>query len=103
MGGTHLIYDADVSQIPSTERADALAGVRDVIERRVNALGVSEPLVQTNQVGDNWRVIIELAGVYDVNQAIDMIGETPLLEFKEENPQAKQLTPEQKDELDKEN
>lgn len=102
-GGTHLIYNADVSQIDASERADSLAGVRDVIERRVNALGVSEPLVQTNQVGDNWRVIVELAGVTDVNQAIQMIGETPLLEFKEENPAATQLTADQQAELDKMN
>ncbi|MBI5765905.1 protein translocase subunit SecD [Candidatus Falkowbacteria bacterium] len=103
LGGTHLVYDANVSQIDLSERADALGGVRDVIERRVNALGVSEPLVQTNQVGSNWRVIVELAGVYDVNQAIKMIGETPLLEFKEENPAASQLTPQEQQQLDREN
>lgn len=95
LGGTHLIYEADTSQVPSSERADALAGVRDVIERRVNTLGVSEPIVQTNQVGESWRVIVELAGVSDVNTAINMIGETPLLEFKEESGEASQLTAEQ--------
>lgn len=87
-GGAHLVYQADVSQIPEADRADAVAGVRDVIERRVNALGVSEPLVQTNMIGDDYRVIIELAGVFDVNEAITQIGETPLLEFKEVNPAA---------------
>lgn len=100
LGGTHLIYSADVSGIDPAERASSLAGVRDVIERRVNALGVSEPIVQTNQVGDNWRVIIELAGVQDVNQAIEIIGETPLLEFKQENPTTNQLTEEQQAQLD---
>ncbi len=83
-GGTHLVYDADTSEIDSNERSAALEGVRDVIERRVNAFGVSEPLVQTNQSGSQWRVIVELAGITDVNEAITMIGETPLLEFKEE-------------------
>jgi len=83
-GGTHLVYDADTSQIDSVERMAALEGVRDVIERRVNAFGVSEPVVQTNHIGDQWRVIVELAGIQDINQAIDMIGETPLLEFKDE-------------------
>ncbi|MDO8669401.1 MAG: protein translocase subunit SecD [Candidatus Buchananbacteria bacterium] len=100
-GGAHLVYQADVSKINSSERSDSLAGVRDVIERRINALGVSEPIIQTNQVGDNWRVIVELAGVTDINQAIKMIGETPLLEFKEENPQASTLTPEQQAQLTK--
>lgn len=100
-GGSDLVYNADVSKIPQAGRADALAGVRDVIERRVNAFGVSEPLVQTNQVGNQWRVLVELAGVYDVNQAIKMIGETPLLEFKTENPNASTtLTADQQKQLD---
>ncbi len=80
-GGTHLVYQSDLSQIEENEKSTALEGVRDVIERRVNAFGVSEPIVQTTQKD---RIIVELAGVKDVNQAIKMIGETPLLEFKEE-------------------
>jgi len=84
MGGTHLVYQADTSQIPSADKADAVEGVRDVIERRVNAFGVSEPVVQTNKVGDDYRVIVELPGVTDVSQAIKLIGETPLLEFREQ-------------------
>ena len=80
-GGTHLVYQSDLSQIEENEKATALEGVRDVIERRVNAFGVSEPVVQTTQKD---RLIVELAGVKDVHQAIKMIGETPLLEFKEE-------------------
>ena len=84
-GGSHLVYQADVSQVVPNERASALEGVRDVIERRVNFFGVSEPIIQTDKVGDNWRVIVELPGVKDVNQAIKLIGETPILEFKEPN------------------
>ena len=82
-GGTHLVYDADLSQIPTEERGTALEGARDVIERRVNALGVAEPIVQTSHQRNKSRIIIELAGISDVNQAIRLIGETPLLEFKE--------------------
>lgn len=82
-GGTHLVYEADLSEIPEEEYEEAMEGVRDVIERRVNALGVSEPIVQTNRSGNNYRVIIELAGVTDVNQAIEMIGQTPTLDFRE--------------------
>jgi len=92
-GGTHLVYEADVSKIPGTEQGDAIQGVRDVIERRVNSIGVSEPLVQTTKVGETYRVIVELAGISDVNQAIKLIGETPLLEFRKENDQpARDLT-----------
>src|SRR4030042_1313095 len=91
-GGTQLIYQADVSKVPGSDRNDSLEGVRDVIERRVNAFGVSEPLVQTTKEGDNYRVIVELAGIKDVEEAIKMIGETPLLEFKEQNDGPKELT-----------
>ena len=82
LGGTHLEYEADMSGIASGDRNDALAGVRDVIERRINAFGVAEPLVQTEQSGGHYRIIVELAGIKDVNQAIKMIGETPTLDFR---------------------
>lgn len=101
-GGTHLVYQADVSKIAAGERSSAIDGVRDVIERRVNAFGVAEPLVQTSGSGDNYRVVVELAGVKDVEQAIKMIGETPLLEFKTEGV-AQPLTAAEKKELDQYN
>ncbi|MDZ4229796.1 MAG: peptidylprolyl isomerase, partial [Candidatus Veblenbacteria bacterium] len=82
-GGAHLVYEADVSQVPDSERADAVEGVRDVIERRVNFFGVAEPVIQTSKVGESWRVIVELPGVTDTQEAIRLIGETPVLEFKE--------------------
>lgn len=83
-GGTSLQYTADVSKVPSADRASALEGVRDVIERRVNAYGVAEPIIQTSRVGQDYRVTVDLAGVKDINQAIKLIGETPLLEFREQ-------------------
>jgi len=86
LGGTHLVYEADLSQIGSASISDAMQGVRDVIERRVNAFGIAEPVVQVDTVGQHHRLIVELAGVKDINQAIKMIGETPFLEFKEQRP-----------------
>lgn len=83
-GGSHLVYRANVSEIGDQGVNEALAGVRDVIERRVNAFGISEPNVQTNRVGDEYRVIVELAGVHDTKQAITLIGETPQLDFRRE-------------------
>lgn len=82
-GGTHLVYEADMSEIPEADRAAALEGVRDVVERRADAFGVAEPVVQTVTTGGVHRIIVELAGVLDVNEAIALIGETPVLEFKE--------------------
>ncbi|MBI4093059.1 MAG: protein translocase subunit SecD [Candidatus Kerfeldbacteria bacterium] len=102
-GGTHLIYRADVSSIPAGEEGGAMDGVRDVIERRVNALGVAEPLVQATRSDNDWRLIVELAGVYDTQAAIKLIGETPLLEFKEANPNpttTPTLTPEEREQLE---
>lgn len=89
-GGAQLQYVANLKDIPEGDRESAIKGTRDVIERRVNALGVSEPVVQTNKVGTERRLIVELAGVKDVNQAIKAIGETPVLEFKQQQAAPKQ-------------
>jgi len=103
-GGTRLEYEADVSHIDPAEQAGALEGVRDVIERRVNSIGVSEPLVQTAKAGDAWRVTVELAGIRDVNQAVKLIGETPILEFKEQgSTERRALTDEEKKKMDADN
>jgi protein-export membrane protein SecD len=84
-GGTQLIYKADTTQVPAGSEASAAQGVRDVIERRVNAYGVSEPLVQVQKsAGEDYRILVELAGVKNIDEAIKMIGETPILEFKEQ-------------------
>ncbi|MDD4995519.1 MAG: protein translocase subunit SecD [Patescibacteria group bacterium] len=96
VGGTHLVYIADMAKIEEDSRDDALQGVRDVIERRVNAFGVAEPVVQTSKVGDSYRVVVELAGISDINEAIKMLGETPILEFKEANTEPpRELTAEE--------
>ncbi len=84
-GGSHLVYEADVTNIAEADRAGALEATRDVIERRVNLFGVSEPVVQVNHgINGEYRVIAELAGIKDVEEAIKLIGETPILEFKEQ-------------------
>ncbi len=55
-----------------------------MIERRINAFGVGEPLVQTAKSGNEHRVIVELPGIKDIEQAKEKIKDAPLLEFKEE-------------------
>jgi protein-export membrane protein SecD len=87
-GGSHLVYEADLSQVEPEGYEEAMAGLRDVIERRVDLFGVREPIVQTQQAGNNYRLIVELAGIEDVSQAIKMIGQTPYLEFKEPRTEA---------------
>ncbi|MBM3204575.1 protein translocase subunit SecD [Candidatus Uhrbacteria bacterium] len=102
-GGTRLEYEADVSKVSSVDRKEALVGVRDVIERRVNSLGVSEPLIKTIQAGDSWRVHLELAGIKDIREAIKLIGETPILEFKEEGNPTPPLTDAQRKQIETQN
>jgi len=89
-GGTHLVYRADVSKVKSAEIADSMNALRDVIERRVNIFGVAEPIIQIQNGGfsnqGEERLIVDLPGVTDISKAVEMIGQTPLLEFRVENP-----------------
>jgi preprotein translocase subunit SecD len=81
-GGTHLLYQADTSRVEG-DTSEAMTALQEVVERRVNLFGVSEPLVQTQQgnAGED-RLIVELPGVTNLSEAVKAIGETPLLEFK---------------------
>ena len=101
-GGSHLVYQADVSEVAIGDVASSMDALRNVIERRINLFGVSEPLVQTESAGlvagkaIAQKLIVELPGVADVDKAIEMIGKTPLLEFKlvrEDPPAAGTTTP----------
>jgi len=86
-GGTHLIYEADLSGVEEGDRTSAMQGLRDIIERRVNLFGVQEPVVQTQETSGHNRLVVELAGVKDPAEAIKMIGQTPFLEFRKQRPQ----------------
>ncbi|HEU0085562.1 MAG TPA: protein translocase subunit SecD [Candidatus Paceibacterota bacterium] len=94
-GGSHLVYEADVSEVAPGEIGESMDALRDVIERRVNLFGVSEPLVQIQRggfvEGGGEKLIVDLPGVTDVDQAAAMIGETPILEFKIEAPEGTEL------------
>lgn len=92
-GGTELIYKADTSKVVS-DKQGALDSLRDVIDRRVNAFGVAEPLVQLEKASSvagsgEDRLLVELPGVTDVKAAVDAIGKTPVLEFQLEKQNAK--------------
>lgn len=83
-GGTRLVYLADVSGVVGQNVDSAMSGLQDVIERRVNIFGVSEPVIEVEHAPSEWRLIVELPGIRDISQAIALIGETPFLEFKEQ-------------------
>ncbi len=83
VGGSHLIYQIDLKNVQGKDRQAVVNGLRDVIERRVNLFGVGEPQVFVASQGERSQLIVELAGVKDVSEAIKQIGETPLLDFRE--------------------
>lgn len=91
VGGTELIYKADTSKV--SDVGGAMQSLKEVIERRVNIFGVSEPLVQTEKSGiisgnSDERLIVELPGISDIELAKKLIGETPILEFRLTRPEA---------------
>src|SRR5439155_6024324 len=82
-GGTQLVLQDDMSKVPDTDRDSAIKGVQQVIERRINAYGVAEPIIQ---IRGNDRVIVELPGVRDTEEAKKLIGKTAQLDFREQGP-----------------
>jgi len=85
-GGSHLVFEADTSKIKKEDLEDALNSARDIIEKRVNFFGVSEPQIQTLKSQGKYRISVDLPGITDVSSAIKLIGQTAQLSFKEETP-----------------
>lgn len=89
-GGTHLVYEADTTVLGGGDVKEAMNSLREVIERRINVFGVSEPLIYTETTGlgveAKHRLVVELPGVTDVDEALKLISKTPVLEFKTERP-----------------
>lgn len=81
-GGLRVLLQADVPEGTVVD-AGSMQVARDIIERRVNALGVAEPLVQLQ--GTN-RIVVELPGIQNPDQAIQVFGGTGLLEFVDAGP-----------------
>src|SRR3989338_2512874 len=82
VGGSHLVYQVDLTAVPDQDRDSVVNGLRDVIEKRVNLFGVAEPQIFSAQSGENAQLVVELAGVKEISEAIRLIGETPLLDFR---------------------
>lgn len=87
-GGAHLLFELDTAGLEPKDASSATQSVINVIDRRVNALGVAEPVIQGAKVGGKESVIVELPGVSDVQEAINLIGKTAQLKFLAENPSA---------------
>lgn len=85
-GGVRVVLKANMDNIAELDRKTALESAKNVIERRVNLLGISEPYITTSQVGNDSRIIVELPGIEDVNAAMELIGKTAQLKFKVLDP-----------------
>lgn len=83
-GGTELRYRVDTSSIPELDRSTVVNGITGIIERRINALGISESVVQSSQLGKDHYIIVELPGVNDIDDAIKRVGKTVQLDFREQ-------------------
>ena len=90
-GGTHLVFQAEMKGVESQDKDSAIEAAKNNIERRVNFFGVSEPTIQTSKIGEDYRLIVELPGIKEIDRAVDLIGSTAQLEFweqKEASPSA---------------
>jgi preprotein translocase subunit SecD len=84
-GGSQLIYSANLSEKdPSMTDDDALEGARQTIERRVNAYGVGEPIIQTMQNEQGSFILVQLPGVKSIDEALKLIGQVAELDFREQ-------------------
>ena len=102
-GGTHLVYHADTKALPEGDVSGAMSSLAEVVERRVNLFGVSEPLVQIEEGGTvgnrEHRLVVELPGITDAKKASEMIGKTPSLDFMLIRPGVDKLSDEAKTKL----
>jgi preprotein translocase subunit SecD len=80
-GGLQVTLAADMKDIAATDRVSALESAKTVISRRIDLFGVSESSIKTAVLGSDYRLILELPGVTDPQQALDLIGQTAKMEF----------------------
>jgi preprotein translocase subunit SecD len=90
-GGSYLVYQADLSDVEPGNRAELMDGVKGVIERRINALGITEPIIAIQEQGGEWSVAVQLPGISEIEKAKEMIGRFSLLEFREQDEEGNWL------------
>jgi preprotein translocase subunit SecD len=83
VGGSRLVFEADASAFSADKKSDALQSLREVVERRVNLFGVSEPNIQLSTFQGKDRILVELPGIKDTQKAIELVGKTAQLMFAE--------------------
>jgi len=84
-GGIYLVYQADTSDIEPGTEDEAMRGVKDVIEMRIDALGITESTVRIQEYGGKYSIAIEIPGIADIERAKEMVGLFTVLEFREQD------------------
>jgi len=84
-GGSYLVYQTDVSGIEPDNRDEIMEGVKGVIERRINALGITESTVQIQKHEGEHSIVIQIPGIADIEKAKEMVGLFTVLEFREQD------------------
>ena len=84
-GGSYLVYQADASNVTPGTEDEIMNGVKGVIEKRINVLGVTEPVVEVQKQEGKYSIAIQLPGIADVEKAKKMVGLFTVLEFREQD------------------
>lgn len=91
-GGMQVVLQADMSQIDPVDQPAAIESAKNVIARRVDLYGISEPVIQTSKVGNDHRIIVELPGISNTEQAMALVGKTADLDFRLESTATAEAT-----------
>ncbi len=94
-GGVEIVFRANMKDVAPQDRTSALTSAKAVIERRVNFFGVGEPLIQTATKGDDYRIIVEIPGFSNADEAINLVGTTAQLSFWQSGASSSAQTPSQ--------
>ncbi len=81
-GGVQLTLSADMSNIAPADQANAIESVKNIVENRINSLGVAEPVIQTAKTPSQYRLIVEIPGISNVDEAVSQVKQAAHLEFK---------------------
>jgi len=84
-GGSYLVYQANVTDVDPENRDEIMDGVKGVIERRINALGITESTVQIQKHAGEYNIVIQIPGIADIEKAKEMVGLFTVLEFREQD------------------
>ncbi|MCX6809497.1 MAG: protein translocase subunit SecD [Candidatus Berkelbacteria bacterium] len=91
-GGVQLLYSIDISNLNGKTPQEIQNQTVDLITRRVDDLGVSEPQIQGTKIGSQFGVLVELPGIKDIDQAKQLIGKTAQLKFYELGPDGSEIS-----------